>query len=148
MSVAKEYFDQISAPYYDFLARAKPLLDIQDPLHYEQALALVEYILDCKDDSADDPLNPLLDLLAHAIERYENLDPELVAFDQAAEGKDPGITMLQVIMDQHGLGVDDFHEEIGSKSLVSLILSGDRDLTKKHIRALSRRFDIEPGLFI
>jgi HTH-type transcriptional regulator/antitoxin HigA len=37
--------------------------------------------------------------------------------------------------------------EIGSKSMVSRVLSGQRNLTKKHIEALCQRFHISPVLF-
>lgn len=37
--------------------------------------------------------------------------------------------------------------EIGSKSVVSRVLSGERNLTKKHIQALSQRFGISPAVF-
>jgi len=35
----------------------------------------------------------------------------------------------------------------GSKSMVSRVLSGERSLNKNHIMALSKRFNIDPGLF-
>jgi len=51
------------------------------------------------------------------------------------------------LMDQHELGVADL-PEIGSKSLVSKILNErDRQLTRQHIDALSRRINISPALF-
>jgi HTH-type transcriptional regulator/antitoxin HigA len=56
------------------------------------------------------------------------------------------LAVLGVLMDQYGLGVNDL-PEIGSKSLVSRILSGERNLTKKHIQALSKRFGINPANF-
>ncbi|HCJ9604691.1 TPA: helix-turn-helix domain-containing protein, partial [Escherichia coli] len=37
---------------------------------------------------------------------------------------------------------------IGSKSMVSRVLSGERKLTVEHIRKLSARFGISPALFI
>jgi HTH-type transcriptional regulator/antitoxin HigA len=45
-------------------------------------------------------------------------------------------------MDQHDLGVADF-PEIGSKSMVSRVLSGERFLNKRHIKTLSEHFGIE-----
>ena len=55
--------------------------------------------------------------------------------------------MLRVLIDQHDLTVSDLQDEIGSKSLVSMILSGKRNLTKEHIQRLSQRFHISPSLF-
>ena len=56
------------------------------------------------------------------------------------------LTMLRLLMDQYGLGTADL-PEIGSKSMVSRVLSGKRNLNKKHIQALAGRFGINPGLF-
>jgi HTH-type transcriptional regulator/antitoxin HigA len=56
------------------------------------------------------------------------------------------LAMLRLLMDQHGLGIADL-PEIGSKSMVSRVMSGKRDLSKKHIQALAARFGINPGLF-
>jgi len=50
-------------------------------------------------------------------------------------------------MEQYGLGVADF-PEIGSKSLVSKILNKKRRLTLDHIHAISKRFKIDPALFL
>jgi HTH-type transcriptional regulator/antitoxin HigA len=56
------------------------------------------------------------------------------------------LAMLRLLMDQHDLGTADL-PEIGSKSMVSRVLSGERNLNKHHIQALSKRFGIDPGLF-
>jgi HTH-type transcriptional regulator/antitoxin HigA len=51
-------------------------------------------------------------------------------------------------MYQYQLKADDLKEEIGSKSLVSMILNGTRNLTVDHIKALSVRFNTSPAVFI
>ena len=56
------------------------------------------------------------------------------------------LAVLRLLMDQHNLGTADL-PEIGSKSMVSRVLSGQRNLNKKHIKALSERFKIDPALF-
>jgi antitoxin component HigA of HigAB toxin-antitoxin module len=35
-----------------------------------------------------------------------------------------------------------------SKTVLSLLLSGKRDLTREHIRALSKYFDVDPAAFL
>jgi len=50
-------------------------------------------------------------------------------------------------MEQHNLTVSGFKDEIGSKSLVSMILNGKINLTKEHIAKLSRRFSLNPVVF-
>ena len=50
-------------------------------------------------------------------------------------------------MKQYNLKANDLKNEIGGKSLVSMILNGKRKLTTDHIQALSNRFKISPSLF-
>ena len=69
---------------YSFAQATAPYLPIRDEAHYEEALALIESLLEEAQDSADDPLNAVVDLLAQAIESYENKDAELAAFDRSA----------------------------------------------------------------
>jgi HTH-type transcriptional regulator / antitoxin HigA len=46
------------------------------------------------------------------------------------------LAMLRLLMDLYNLGMADL-TEIGLKSMVSRVLSGERQLNKKHIKALS-----------
>lgn len=131
---------------HSFAKAAAPYLPIRDDAHYEEALALVESLLKEAEDSPSDPLNAVIDLLTHAIQTYEDQDAELVAFEQRALEQPADLAMLRLLMAQHQLGIADL-PEIGSKSMVSRVLSGERSLNKSHIKALSRRFDIDPGLF-
>lgn len=131
---------------HSFAQAAAPYLPIRDDAHYEEALTLIESLLEEAEDSPDDPLNAVIELLGHAIETYENRNDELAAFEQRALEQPGGLAMLRLLMSQHQLGTADL-PEIGSKSMVSRVLSGERSLNKKHISALSRRFDIDPGLF-
>ncbi|HTM64438.1 MAG TPA: helix-turn-helix domain-containing protein [Gammaproteobacteria bacterium] len=57
------------------------------------------------------------------------------------------IDMLEFLMNEHGLSQNDL-PEIGSQSLVSKILSGERKLTVEHIQQLSNRFGVSTFLFI
>ena len=131
---------------HSFAQAAAPYLPIREDAHYEEALALIESLLEEAEDSPDDPLNAVIDLLGHAIETYESRDEELAAFEQRALAQPADLAMLRLLMAQHQLGTTDL-PEIGSKSMVSRVLSGERGLNKNHITALSRRFDIDPGLF-
>ncbi|HHH42746.1 MAG TPA: transcriptional regulator [Gammaproteobacteria bacterium] len=132
--------------FQDFAEVAAPYLHISDTAHYEEALALLEALMEDANDRADDPLNCVIDLVAHAVNRYERELAELGSFETQASDIPPDVAMLRVLMQQHGLGVADF-PEIGDKSLLSRILSGSRNLTKQHIRKLSERFGISSSLF-
>ncbi len=59
-----------------------------------------------------------------------------------------GVEALEFLMDQHGLAQKDLVPEFGTPSVVSEVLSGKRDLSKEHIRRLSRRFHVSPELFL
>jgi len=39
-------------------------------------------------------------------------------------------------------------ELLGNRSLGSKILTGKRELSKSHIGTLSKRFNVDPGLFL
>ena len=109
-------------------------------------MTLIESLLEEAEDSPDDPPNTVISPLGHAIATYERKDEELATFEQRALEQPADLAMLRLLMTQHQLGTADL-PEIGSKSMVSRVLSGERHLNKNHIAALSRRFGIDPGLF-
>ncbi|NIF49760.1 helix-turn-helix domain-containing protein [Enterobacter sp. Ap-1006] len=108
---------------------------------YLAALELVEYLL------INDPENPLVEILSSKIRAWENAQPEVQTFREEMQAIPAGIAILKTLMEHHHLKQSDFQQEIGSKSMVSRILSGERQLTTDHIRKLSRRFGISPALF-
>ncbi|EMH4164263.1 helix-turn-helix domain-containing protein [Pluralibacter gergoviae] len=109
---------------------------------YDDALKLIEYLLEKEPDS------PLIDMLTAKIDAYENTAPEFDEFNARIAVGNTGISLLRVLMAQHGLSQSDFENEIGKKSLVSRILSGERNLTLEHMRALANRFHIPVSMFI
>ena len=136
----------IKSACHDFAKTAAPYLHIKDTDHYEEALALIESLMEEVGDSSDIPLTAVIDMLTHSVEAYENRDQELSDFESRALGQPADLSMLRLLMDQYRLGVADL-PEIGSKSTVSRVLSGKRALNKNHIKALSDRFGVDPGLF-
>lgn len=132
--------------YLAFVKVADPVLHIKNEKHYHAALNMVESLLAEAKDDKDDPLNSLIAILSQAIEAYERTKPAYKAFLKKLGQQRQDVAVLRLLMDQHNLGVADF-PEIGEKSLISKILSGERNLTKNHIIKLSKRFSIDPGLF-
>jgi len=125
------------------LVNAVPLLGQHaSEKDYREALELVEYLL------MNHPHSPLLDIISNKIREYENSLPEVVAFRAEMEALPSGVAVLATLMEQYGLKQTDFQDEIGGKSLVSRILSGQRQLTVDHIDKLAKRFEISPALFI
>ena len=97
-------------------------------------------------DDLDDPVNGLIELLTHAVAKYEDEQESLQAFHHQARSVPADVAMLRLLMEQHHLGTADF-PEIGDKSLISRIARGERNLTKQHIEKLADRFGIPPGSF-
>ena len=110
---------------------------------YDAALLLMDDLIEDYDQQ-----RPLIEVLSVSIERWESQAEEFKAFDAAVEAMESGVAMLSVLMDQHGLNTTDFKDEIGGKSMVSMILNGTRQLNLGHIRKLSERFGVPAQLFI
>ena len=132
--------------YNTFRTRARPFINIENEEEYNEALDALEKILETTNDSVDEPLNPLIDMLSNAIERYENKDEELMAFVAEAEGLPADIALLKTIMANYGLTGSDL-PEIGDRSMVSKVLKGTRSLSRPAIEKLSSRFGLKPSMF-
>jgi len=125
------------------LVAAVPLLgEHPNEKDYKDALELVEYLL------INEPESPLLDIVSARISRYEASQPEIVALRKEMESVPVGIAVLRTLMDQYKLTTSDFQNEIVSKSMVSRVLNGQRQLTLNHIKKLASRFGVSPALFI
>jgi len=109
---------------------------------YREAMELVDYLIENDDE------NPLIDFLASKIADYEDNSPRFAEFNKAIAEMPVGVALLRTLIDQYRLSYSDLKEEIGSKSLVSQILSGQRSLTLMHIKALSARFGVKPEWFL
>lgn len=120
-----------------------PFEDIETDADYQIAIDLMNAITDDYDES----LSVILDIVAPKISAYEDSLEELQEFNERITKLNPGSAMLKLLMEHHHLQTTDFREEIGVKSVVSMISNGKRDLTAKQIKNLSNRFDISPALF-
>ncbi len=122
--------------------QASFLVEISNGDEYDQALLLMDELIDDYDNQ-----QMLIGLLSRSIERWEESDDDFTEFNRRTTVGDPAVSVLRALMDQHNLGGGDL-PEIGSKSLVSKILNErGRQLTRQHIDALSKRFNISPALF-
>jgi len=64
-----------------------------------------------------------------------------------AQLKDPSIIALKALIEKRHMTYSDLREEIGTRGHVSLILSGERNLTRGHIQKLTAKFGIPPAVF-
>ncbi|MDQ2077436.1 type II toxin-antitoxin system HigA family antitoxin [Marinimicrobium sp. ABcell2] len=127
----------------DALSQVPILTNISNQDDYEKALAMMDELIEDYDAN-----KALVDILSLSIERWEEQSDEFADFNAGLAKLDSGIAVLRTLMAQHNLGVADL-PELGAKANVSKILNqtGGRQLTSKHIAALSQRFGISPALF-
>lgn len=138
---------QIEDSFLSFFEKTQRALEIKTDDDYQFALDLLEQLMTKAEDREGEPLLHLIDIVADAIEGYENSLESIQRFDQEVDAIDPGVSTLRVLIDQYGLTYSDLKDEIGGKSLVSQILSGSKSLTKAHVAKLSKRFNVSPQLF-
>jgi len=136
-------FSTIKAQARSLFNEAVFLTHIHSNEEYEQALAFMDDLIEDYDT-----YEPLIAMLAASIERWENQATEFAEFNQHIADLDSGVAVLRTLMSQYHLQTDDFQNEIGGKSMVSMIFNGTRKLSKSHIQALSRRFNLSPALFV
>ena len=81
-----------------------------------------------------------IELLTVLVERYE---AERFPLPEAHP-----VEVLRFLMERHNLSQRDLAPEIGSEPLVSLILTGKRNLTVRHITTLAQRFGVPASVFL
>ena len=112
---------------------------VQNEHDYEQALAVVNILLDTIGENKDHPLADLLGYLAEQVEAYENKrypTPD-------AEPAD----VLHFLMEQHGLKQEDL-ADCAPQSRISDILNGRRPPSKEIAKKLAQRFHVHADLFL
>ena len=97
------------------------------------------FALEAKENPTEAELDAI-ELLSLLIERYES--------EQYPLPKASPIDVLSFLMEQHHLTQRDLIPEIGSESLVSRILAGQRNLTVAHMHALAERFHVPASVFL
>ena len=135
-------FNQLKSTALELFSMAGFVSHIKDEAEYHQALELMDELIE-----EYDMYKPLIEVLSVSIERWEDEADEFADFNERIANLDDGLATLRTVMDQYQIKADDLKDVIGSKSLVSMILSGSRKLTKEHVQALSNRFNISPALF-
>ncbi len=139
--------ETLTSSFLGFASEASNILHIKSEQDYQDALETMEHLFTTAKDTKDDPLNDLIEIISRAIAKYEAGQEDIVAFEKEANNTRQEISVLRVLMSQHNLKLTDFKDEIGSKSLVSMILNGKRNLTKEHIANISTRFKLDPASF-
>ena len=106
---------------------------------YKKLVNLLDSLIDEVGNDESHPLASLMETIGSLIETYEARKlPEI-------EG-DP-IDTLKTLLEEHGIRQSDL-PEIGSQGIVSEIMSGKRQLNIRQIKALGKRFNVSPAVFV
>lgn len=135
-------FSSVKTKAVELFNEASFVSHIKNEAEYEQALELMDELVEDYDKYL-----PLIEVLSVSIEKWEDESESFAEFNQRIAALDDGVAVLRTLMDQYNLKAEDLREHIGSKSLVSMILNGSRNLTRDHIQSLSEHFKITPSVF-
>jgi HTH-type transcriptional regulator/antitoxin HigA len=116
-----------------------PLLSMRNEHEYDLAVDRLNYLLDEVGADEQHPLYTLLDTLGTLVHAYEEQHHPMPDCS--------GVDVLRFLMDEHGLTQSDL-SEVGSQGVVSDILRGKRVLNVRQIRALAKRFQVSPAVFV
>jgi len=119
--------------------RATHISPIRNEKHYTEMVHLADSLTEAIGSAKKHPLLDLFDLVAELIRAY---DAEHYVVPDA-----PPREILRFLMEQHGLAQSDL-PEVGNQSVVSMLLSGTRQLNVRQIQALAARFHVSPNVFI
>ena len=126
-------------PAYMVLIQRFPLRPLRTAAELDEASGVVDSLTDRDNLSLAE--SDYLDVLGDLVERYED---EHVEIPRVSDGK-----MLRSLMEEKGVRQTDVARGTGiSKTVLSLILNGKRDLTREHIRILSTYFGVNPSSFL
>jgi HTH-type transcriptional regulator/antitoxin HigA len=125
---------------YDELVRMQPPRAIHDEAEYENTQEIV------------DALTSVPRMSRGQSEYLETLSVLMQAYEQENHRIDTShltpLEMLQFLMEQHDVTPSQLGKLIGSASLASMILRGERELSKAKVMLLARRFNVDPGVFL
>jgi HTH-type transcriptional regulator/antitoxin HigA len=126
-------------PGYLALIRRFPLRPIRTDLELDAASGVIDELTDRDHLSAAE--SDYLDVLGDLVEKYEDEHVEMPHVSDA--------TMLRSLMDEKGVRQADVVRSTGiSKTVLSLVLNGKRELTREHIGVLSKYFGVNPSSFL
>ncbi|WP_051219815.1 hypothetical protein [Rheinheimera baltica] len=112
--------------------------DITDHQQYLDLLAQIDRLFDDYETNKRQ-----IDQLVPLVDKYEENASYFASFNQSLADVSNIQALLRVLMDQHGLGIDDFQNELRGPGDVTAILNGQLTPTPEQLFALSNRFGFE-----
>lgn len=124
---------------WDELQALGPFRVIRSEQEYDQAIEVLNKLLDMVGDDENHPLYELLDTLGTLVHDYEERHyPKPVNM---------GTNVLKFLMEEHDLNETDL-PELGNPQAVKALLTGKRELSIHDIQLLAKRFGVSLATFL
>ncbi len=112
---------------------------LHDDVDYRNALAILDAMagFEMNSDQQD-----YFEAIATFVEKYEALHHAV---------NDVAMTpteLIRSLMEEHGMNESDLGRLLGDRSLGHRILTGERELSKAHIRTLAEHFSLNPAALL
>jgi len=124
---------------WEALRDAVGVTSVRNEHDYEQALVVINALLD---EIGENENHPLADLLNYFAEQVKAFEDEHYQIPDAEPGE-----VLRFLMEQHGLKQEDL-ADCAPQSRISDILNGKRPISKDIAKKLARRFGVHADLFL
>ena len=130
--------DDIPETYAELVGLFMPR-PLHDDVDYRNALAMLDAMagFEMNADQQD-----YFEAIATFVEKYE---AEHHAIDEA---RMTPVELLRSIIDEHEMTESDLGRLLGDRSLGHRILTGQRELSKTHIRILAEHFSLNPAALL
>jgi len=112
---------------------------LHDDVDYRNALGVLDAMAGFKMNADQEDF---FEAIATFVEKYE-------AGHHAVDGKKmTPVELIRSLMDEHGMNESDLGRLLGDRSLGHRILTGERELSKAHIRILAEHFSLNPAALL
>lgn len=126
---------------FEDLVQLTPPRAITDGAHYENTLEMIDRLMTSGKLTKGQAV--YLETLVQLVQAYEAAHHAIDVSDIS------GLDSLKHLMDENSMNASDLARLLGvHASMGSKILNGERSLTVDHLKRLSARFKVAPGLFI
>ena len=130
--------DEIPDSYADLVGLFMPR-PLHDEVDYRNALAVLDAMAGFKMNADQEDY---FEAIATFVEKYE---AEHHAIDQS---KMKPVELVRSLMEDRGMSESDLGRLLGDRSLGHRILTGQRELSKAHIRTLAEYFSLDPAALL
>jgi HTH-type transcriptional regulator/antitoxin HigA len=130
--------DEIPDSYAELVGLFMPR-PLHDDVDYRNALGVLDAMagFEMNADQED-----YFDAIATFVEKYESEHHAI------AGAKMTPVELIRSLLEEHGMSESDLGRLLGDRSLGHRILSGERELSKAHIRVLAEQFSLNAAALL